>query len=664
MKRSFVLGYPASLLTWVFLWLAFFSGCGGSVSPGVGPVPRPGKQLDRALALRESQPLAAAAIFETEGVLPGMEVLRQNLYFDCLSRGHAGAPRWRRYLGQKPPPALRKKASLILAELLIDRGEEAEAALVLGDVEASAPLEVDRLRLRLPGLRNAAAMRMLRRDPVVLHREEPALENQLLPSLSIEDRLERVETWRKDGRPGRALIDLRHLPRAARRKSAVLKSRCELDRGRLHQALSALPRLGVLSPPEALMRAEILRRMAWARFPATSARKTFLQCMAAARQGRGGANKLPAMEKELECAIEGKALDRAVSVWRELLSEGWKGSKRGRMGRRLGIALANTRGGEKSLDPSSVPGQERCLRYWQALRTRPVDRKALEDLGKAAIPDLYARWAMKRLGTSPPQSLNFPQISLPQPEMPESISWLLDRQEEDLAAAGWRHLGALRALAPGEILAAVRLQGMRHRPDLEIRYLRRGFKELGGPKMARYPGDLLKLYLPLRWRKELKGAAREAGIDPWLLAGLARQESIFNAEAHSPAGARGVVQLMPGTARGHARALGLGSHPDLQDPGVNLRIGARELAWLIGRFGALEPALAAYNGGESRVRRWLKKWPDVEEMVENIPVPETYDYLRRVIFLGEAYRLVWAEEWKTGAGGVGGKNHAKGLTQK
>jgi soluble lytic murein transglycosylase-like protein len=108
-----------------------------------------------------------------------------------------------------------------------------------------------------------------------------------------------------------------------------------------------------------------------------------------------------------------------------------------------------------------------------------------------------------------------------------------------------------------------------------------------------------------------------------------------------------VLQLLPSTARGHARALGLGTRPDLTDPAVNIAIGARELAWLVRRFGELEPALAAYNAGETRVRRWWRRWPDREIFTESIPIPETYTYVRRVIFLADAYRRVHADAWRT-----------------
>ncbi len=138
-------------------------------------------------------------------------------------------------------------------------------------------------------------------------------------------------------------------------------------------------------------------------------------------------------------------------------------------------------------------------------------------------------------------------------------------------------------------------------------------------------------------------AASETGIDPWLIAAVARQESTFSAHARSPAGARGVLQLLPSTARLHARALGLGSRPNLEDPAINIRLGARELAWLIRRYGAIEPALAAYNAGDRRVRRWWRQWPEADLFAESIPIPETYTYVRRVVFLSDAYRQIHAE---------------------
>jgi soluble lytic murein transglycosylase len=78
-----------------------------------------------------------------------------------------------------------------------------------------------------------------------------------------------------------------------------------------------------------------------------------------------------------------------------------------------------------------------------------------------------------------------------------------------------------------------------------------------------------------------------------------------------------------------------------------MRLGARELASLVQRFGALEPALAAYNGGAARAARWWRLEPDPRRFAEAVPVPETYNYIRRVVYLAEAYRLVYADEWRS-----------------
>lgn len=96
-----------------------------------------------------------------------------------------------------------------------------------------------------------------------------------------------------------------------------------------------------------------------------------------------------------------------------------------------------------------------------------------------------------------------------------------------------------------------------------------------------------------QWAPAIQKAATEAGVEPELLAGLVWAESNFNAGAGSHAGAIGLAQLMPGTARG----LGVDPH----DPQQNLLGGARYLRAQLDRFGSKELALAAYNAGPGRV---------------------------------------------------------------
>jgi len=96
-----------------------------------------------------------------------------------------------------------------------------------------------------------------------------------------------------------------------------------------------------------------------------------------------------------------------------------------------------------------------------------------------------------------------------------------------------------------------------------------------------------------RWAGQISAAAQRHGVDPRLLTALVWQESAFNAGAVSHAGARGLAQLMPGTAAG------LGVDPDI--PEQNLDGGARYLRAQLERFGSVDLALAAYNAGPGRV---------------------------------------------------------------
>ena len=147
----------------------------------------------------------------------------------------------------------------------------------------------------------------------------------------------------------------------------------------------------------------------------------------------------------------------------------------------------------------------------------------------------------------------------------------------------------------------------------------------------------------------------DAPIDPTLEAplvhGLVRQESTFDARVISSAGARGLMQLMPATARQTAAELGVAYRgPDqlLEDPALNVRLGQAYLAEMVARYdGAYILALAAYNAGPSRVDRWLKAYgdprrPGVDAInwVESIPFSETRNYVQRVMEAIPYYRRV------------------------
>ncbi len=603
--------------------------------------------VESGIGLRHSDPLVAAASFRAAGRGPELERLRVELWFGCLERAAAGPDAWRAFLAQQPPSDLADAARITLARLELEAGDWDNAAAVLQAVSPGWVNQADVVRLGASDakVKDAAAHRLAVASPAILRTTDRAAEKPAVDKLTPLERLTRAVQWRLEGHPRQSAAELRGLKVAGDLDTVrrLELARSELAAGSTSRALNALPPLSRCTGDQACEYGEAWRRRGWSRFPEKRARSAFSECMVAARRARtvdpDTAQK--ALELELECATEAGRLDLALDAWNGLAAMDWDDERRSWLGRRLGIGLALGGGRAEDVEQlaSSLPDDARCLRYWNAQTGGPGP-----GFSEATIEDLYGLWEREDAGRQPAQELALaPEISpLPQPP---SVARLVALGETDLASQEWRRLRKIARPRPGEVLSAADLELARKRPDLAIRWLRRGFADLGTIDMARSPANAVRAYLPLRWKQALADAAREVGIDPWLLAGLARQESIFNDRARSPAGALGVVQLLPGTARPHARALGLGSQPDLFDPVVNLRLGARELAALLSRFKAVEPALAAYNAGETRVRRWQEQWPDARELTENVPIPETYSYVRRVRYLAEAYRLVWAEEW-------------------
>lgn len=135
-------------------------------------------------------------------------------------------------------------------------------------------------------------------------------------------------------------------------------------------------------------------------------------------------------------------------------------------------------------------------------------------------------------------------------------------------------------------------------------------------------------------------------VDQSLLLAIARQESSFDTNAISPAGAYGLMQLMPATARDVAERLDIAYNPDRLrgDPDYNLRLGSAYIDSLIRRYdGSLLLAVAAYNAGPGRVDRWLRQYGDPRDTeigpidwIESIPFSETRNYVQRVF---ESYMI-------------------------
>lgn len=139
---------------------------------------------------------------------------------------------------------------------------------------------------------------------------------------------------------------------------------------------------------------------------------------------------------------------------------------------------------------------------------------------------------------------------------------------------------------------------------------------------------------PMPWAAEITARAQERGLDPALVFGLIRQETRFMPLLRSSAGATGLMQLMPATARWTARKIGLDLRSDqVTDIDTNLRLGTTYLKLVLDDFAGSQPmAAAAYNAGPGRPRRW-REGPAVEPAAwaENIPFNETRDYVKKVL---------------------------------
>ena len=157
----------------------------------------------------------------------------------------------------------------------------------------------------------------------------------------------------------------------------------------------------------------------------------------------------------------------------------------------------------------------------------------------------------------------------------------------------------------------------------------------------------MELMYPRPFKELIENQAKEFDIDPPLFFGLVRTESAFQSAIVSRAGAVGLSQLMPSTARDQAERIRKGGGPNFFDsdnnidstnPELNVYIGTYYLNHLKGNLNDMYLALMAYNGGQNRVRRWhnANKLP-MDLFLETVPIYETRDYGKRVTAIGRIY---------------------------
>jgi soluble lytic murein transglycosylase len=160
------------------------------------------------------------------------------------------------------------------------------------------------------------------------------------------------------------------------------------------------------------------------------------------------------------------------------------------------------------------------------------------------------------------------------------------------------------------------------------------------------PDEFWHILYPLRQWPAIKAETEKYGFDPWQVVALIRNESFFDADAVSPVGAIGLMQIMPDTAPRIAESLGLPAptQAELHDPLLNIRFGVWFLAQRVERFGGdLSAALCAYNAGEGPVLKWLEQnqVDDWDEWIEIIPYYATRHYIKKILGDLREYRRIY-----------------------
>ncbi len=267
---------------------------------------------------------------------------------------------------------------------------------------------------------------------------------------------------------------------------------------------------------------------------------------------------------------------------------------------------------------SEMGDRRRATGLWQSVIARDASsyygvlsarRLNVASWQPAPVPDQFARYADVDSAMARVQVLRALDMS---EEAAYEVSWL----------TGDRVQSAERALAIGD---AFRRTG---EPVAAIAAARRALLVGAAPDARTY-----RLLYPRDFQDHLELHAAAAGLDPFLVAALIRQESVWQPRARSRVGALGLMQVMPATGRLIARSLRVHgwNTSQLLEPATNLRFGTYYLSLSLQRYGGdLPRALAAYNAGASRTSPWATGLAatDSEVFVERISLRETRDYVR------------------------------------
>jgi soluble lytic murein transglycosylase len=180
-----------------------------------------------------------------------------------------------------------------------------------------------------------------------------------------------------------------------------------------------------------------------------------------------------------------------------------------------------------------------------------------------------------------------------------------------------------------------------------ITLMRRAYPQFLAAGGEGLPPEILQVIFPLTYWEAIRQNAALHNLDPYLVAALIAQESTFDAGVRSVANAWGLMQILPSTGKRLAASVGIRRFTTsmLTNGETNIRLGTLYFKRLIQQFGGTYYALASYNAGENRVVRWKAERPgmDEDEFIDDIPFPETQNYVKRILGTAEDYRRLYSE---------------------
>jgi hypothetical protein len=265
----------------------------------------------------------------------------------------------------------------------------------------------------------------------------------------------------------------------------------------------------------------------------------------------------------------------------------------------------------------------------------------------APVSRFFETWRPKHMAVSPVSHileqlpLGYTALALLEAEVKPGVSIASEKQAMIKAGFGQFLLAETAGKGYKEDVAKAKVLNLMERPYQAITLLRS--RLITAPRDAALwktlDEDWVKTLFPRMMMQWVSDASQKSGLEPALILSVIRMESTFNTEIKSHAGASGLMQVMPMTARHVAQRLGIKyqTDADLMAPDVNVILGSFYLAEQIRTFkGSLVLALAAYNAGPTAVRRWITLNPDIlkktgREQLALLPYAETRRYVAGIL---------------------------------